>query len=165
MAASTNQLVTKLKGAILPTAVASTVALGAVMMFNGNGVHASAVTAAPLDDHSVAAITSMDNAMSTLAARVTPAVVNIAVTSKGGEHEASAQDGDDQQGGGMQGLPPELRRFFGQGGMGGGQFRMQPQQPQIEHGIGSGVIISPDGYIATNDARGRRRDRGPGDAA
>ena len=27
---------------------------------------------------------------------------------------------------------------------------MQPQ-PQIEHGVGSGVIISPDGYIVTND--------------
>ena len=27
---------------------------------------------------------------------------------------------------------------------------MKPQ-PQIEHGIGSGVIISPDGYIVTND--------------
>ncbi len=25
-----------------------------------------------------------------------------------------------------------------------------PQQPQIEHGIGSGVLISPDGYIVTN---------------
>jgi len=32
--------------------------------------------------------------------------------------------------------------FFGQ--------RMQPQQ-RIEHGIGSGVIISPDGYIVTNN--------------
>jgi len=28
---------------------------------------------------------------------------------------------------------------------------MQPRQPQIEHGLGSGVIISPDGYIVTNN--------------
>ena len=27
----------------------------------------------------------------------------------------------------------------------------RPRQPQIEHGIGSGVIISPDGYIVTNN--------------
>ena len=27
---------------------------------------------------------------------------------------------------------------------------MKPQ-PQFEHGIGSGVIVSPDGYIVTND--------------
>ncbi len=33
--------------------------------------------------------------------------------------------------------------FFGQ--------RMMPQQPRVEHGIGSGVIISPDGYIVTNN--------------
>ena len=26
-----------------------------------------------------------------------------------------------------------------------------PSQPQIEHGVGSGVIISPDGYIVTNN--------------
>ena len=26
-----------------------------------------------------------------------------------------------------------------------------PQRPQIEHGVGSGVIISPDGYIVTNN--------------
>ena len=73
-------------------------------------------------------------------------MVNIAVTSKGNAEEAS-DDGQDQ-GQGLQQLPPEFRRFFGQGGQGG--MRVQPQQPQIEHGIGSGVIISPDGYIATN---------------
>ncbi len=42
-------------------------------------------------------------------------------------------------------MPPEFRRFFGQ------QMPQMPQGPQIEHGIGSGVIISPDGYIVTNN--------------
>ncbi len=28
---------------------------------------------------------------------------------------------------------------------------MQQRQPQIEHGLGSGVVISPDGYIVTNN--------------
>ena len=34
-----------------------------------------------------------------------------------------------------------------------GQFFGHPAQPQnqIEHGLGSGVIISPDGYIVTNN--------------
>ena len=27
----------------------------------------------------------------------------------------------------------------------------RPQQPRVEHGLGSGVIISPDGYIVTNN--------------
>ena len=45
----------------------------------------------------------------------------------------------------MQQFPPEFRRFFG------GQLPQGQQGPQIEHGIGSGVIISPDGYIVTNN--------------
>ena len=28
---------------------------------------------------------------------------------------------------------------------------MRQRQPQIEHGLGSGVVISPDGYIVTNN--------------
>src|SRR5579863_1530319 len=142
MAVTTNELVTKMKGIVAPTAIATSIALGGVLLFNHN-VHATPVS--PLDDHSVAALMSLDSAMETVAARVTPAVVNIAVTSKGSAEEAGS--GDDQ-GQGLDNLPPAFRRFFGQGGQGG--LQLQPQQPQIEHGIGSGVIISPDGYIATN---------------
>jgi serine protease Do len=150
MAASTNSLVTRYKNLLAPTAVASTVALSAVLLFNHNAVHATPVS--PLDDHSVAALTSLDSAMEQVAARVTPAVVNIAVTSRGGDHGEGDSEQSQQQGQGLQGLPPEFQRFFGQGGFGGqGGLRMQPQQPQIEHGIGSGVIISPDGYIVTNN--------------
>jgi serine protease Do len=143
MAASTNELVTRFKSIVAPTAIATSIALGGVLLFSHNTVHATPVS--PLDDHNVAALTSLDSAMETVATRVTPAVVNIAVTST-----ASADESSDDQEQGMQQLPPEFRRFFGQGGQGGGQFRMAPQQPQIEHGIGSGVILSPDGYIATN---------------
>ena len=98
----------------------------------------AAPAAAPLDDSSVGALLSLDQAMETLAARVTPAIVNVAVTSK------SKQDTAEQQ------LPDDMQQFFGPGF---GQFfgpRGRPQ-PQIEHGIGSGVIISPDGYIVTNN--------------
>ena len=45
-------------------------------------------------------------------------------------------------------LPPGLQQFFGQMFPQGGQ---QQQQPQLEHGIGSGVVVSPDGYIVTNN--------------
>ena len=53
-----------------------------------------------------------------------------------------------------------MQQFFGPNGPFGQQFGQQfgrqfrfQQQPQnrIEHGLGSGVIISPDGYIVTNN--------------
>ena len=43
-----------------------------------------------------------------------------------------------------------MQKFFAPFGAPFGR-QMRPSQPQIEHGIGSGVIISPDGYIVTNN--------------
>src|ERR1035438_1568358 len=52
--------------------------------------------------------------------------------------------------GGDDGIPPMFRQFFGRDeGNGGGQFRMPRQQR--EEGLGSGVIVSPNGYILTNN--------------
>ncbi|MGA9981263.1 MAG: Do family serine endopeptidase [Candidatus Sulfotelmatobacter sp.] len=101
----------------------------------------AAPAAGPLSDDSVGALLAVDRAMETLAARVTPAVVNVAVTSR------SKTDASNQQ------LPQDIQRFFGQSDPFGQFFgqRIMPQRPQIEHGIGSGVVISPDGYIVTNN--------------
>ena len=102
---------------------------------------ATAPAVAPLDENSVGALMALDKAMETLAARVTPAVVNVTVTSR---TKADAQDG--------QQLPEGMQQFFGQGGPFGQFFGPRGQrQPQIEHGMGSGVVISPDGYIVTNN--------------
>src|SRR5262245_45836773 len=107
---------------------------------------AAAVSVAPaaasLDDNSVSAITALDQAMETLASHVTPAVVNVTVTSRARQQQLSGRDQDD------------IQRFFGPFG---GPFGFGPQGPQmrpgprVEHGLGSGVIISPDGYIVTNN--------------
>jgi serine protease Do len=133
-------------GAVLTTALAASVIL------HEGTVHAANVPS-PLDDSSVAALTALDRAVESVAARVEPAVVNVQVTSRGSEEETAA-NGQDQQ------IPPGLAQFFGpngpfgDGGQGQGQGqgrRMQRQQQPLEHGVGSGVIISPDGYIVTNN--------------
>ncbi len=109
---------------------------------------AATSTTAPLDDNSVGALLNLDRAMETLAARVTPAIVHVAVTSRAKTDQTMGE------------MPEDMQRFFGPffgPGMGpdmgpghGRGMRMFPQQ-QIEHGVGSGVIISPDGYIVTNN--------------
>ncbi len=148
MPASTNQLVDKARKVALPAGIAAaTAVLASAFAIHANNVHASAVSAAPLDDQSVSALTAMDNAMETLAARVTPAIVNVAVASRGEEQQVQMQGIDPQD------LPPGFSQFFGNpfGGNGRGGRRMAPEKQPLQHGIGSGVIISPDGYIVTNN--------------
>jgi len=55
---------------------------------------APAPAAAPLDTNSVSALMTLDHEMETLAARVTPAVVNITVTSKPTSQPAAGGDAD-----------------------------------------------------------------------
>ena len=120
--------------AVAALALALAVAVGAYTVHVPVRAGVSSNTA-PLDNSQVGALLSLDQAMEAVAARVTPAIVNVAVTS----HAKSQPTAE--------GVPDDLQRFFGQ------QFGqgMPQQQPQIERGIGSGVIISPDGYIVTNN--------------
>src|SRR6516164_7111683 len=96
-----------------------------------------APSAPALDDNSVGALLSLDQAMETLAAHVTPAIVNVTVTSRSKPNPAAQ-------------FPEDMRQFFGPFGQ---FFGPNPQQaqPRVEHGLGSGVIISPNGYIVTNN--------------
>ena len=49
----------------------------------------------------------------------------------------------------MNGLPDSLRQFFGN--QFGGMLPPQSMGPRVEHGLGSGVVITKDGYILTNN--------------
>jgi serine protease Do len=78
--------------------------------------------------------------------RVVPAVVNIS-TSKVVKQQTALEGGDGDGMQGMQGMDPFLRQFFGNGG--GPQF--QAPRERSEKALGSGVIVSPKGYILTNN--------------
>ena len=80
------------------------------------------------------------NSFAPVVKKVLPSVVTITSSRV---VKTSMQGGDD-------GIPPMFRQFFGDdSGNGGGQFRMPRQQR--EEGLGSGVIVSPNGYILTNN--------------
>jgi serine protease Do len=92
-----------------------------------------------MDETSVARDTLPRGSYAGVIKKVSPAVVKIETTTK-------------VEGASMQQMPgfedPFWRRFFGDqfGGAPRGQMA-----PQIQHGLGSGVIVTKDGYIMTNN--------------
>ena len=159
MSVSTKSLIAKTGKFGVPVAAAASVLLGFALLIGHTAQAAAHIggldAAAPMDDNSVSSLVALDNAVEAVAARVTPAVVNVSVTARfNGQSEDNDDDNPQDSGNGhgnglpQNAIPPEFRRFFGpMGPMGRGQM---PQQQQIERGIGSGIIISPDGYIITN---------------
>jgi serine protease Do len=77
------------------------------------------------------------NSFAPVVKRVLPAVVSVSST-KVVKTGAS----------GPEGMDPLFRQFFGD--RGGSPFQM-PRRQQRQEGLGSGVIVSPEGYILTNN--------------
>ena len=120
----------------------ATVAMAFVALVAWKAPEPHAVAAAPAAVHAPGAATSSGvvpvATFAPVVERVMPAVVTLRV-----EKRAQAVPTDGQ----MQ-MPDEFfRRFFGQGR--GPQ--MMPRQRGIERGLGSGVIVSGEGYILTNN--------------
>jgi serine protease Do len=77
----------------------------------------------------------LNEAFVAVAEKVSPSVVVITVTGKGGVLDLENGDGSDGQQNPSAQLPPELRRFL---------------ESRKSVGQGSGIIIRPDGFILTN---------------
>jgi serine protease Do len=81
--------------------------------------------------------TTQGHSFAPIVQKVTPSVVQVYVTTK---------TGTGNFGMGNQDMQDQLRRFFGR------QFPQMPeQQSPGEKALGSGTVISPDGYILTNN--------------
>ena len=114
-------------------------AIGAV---GGSGLWAQrAPGLAPVAAATVANVTpgSIETSFAPVVERALPAVVNISSSKLS---KVSAQNAPSE-------MDPLFRQFFGRDFQ--GQNPQRPQRRQLEHSLGSGVIVRSDGYLLTNN--------------
>jgi len=90
---------------------------------------------------------AMPRDFSDLAAKVTPAVVNVAVTMKAGNDDEAMQMSDRDRSGNQQEMMEEFMRQFSERFGQKGHVQKAPQKAQA---VGTGFIIDPSGIVVTN---------------
>src|SRR5271155_3381458 len=103
MTGSTNSLIAKARKFAIPSLALAGLLAAGTFAFNHSVAHAAAIVpGAPMDESSVSSLEALDNAVEAVAARVTPAVVNVSVTARAHGEDGDSEDGmqDGQQGGG-----------------------------------------------------------------
>src|SRR3954471_6560491 len=104
MLTTTNSLRAKAKQILLPGGLAIALLFALTFLFGHRGVDAAAAAGAALGNACVSSLGDLDKAVEEVASHVTPAVVNVAVTSRNTEREIT--QGQEQE------LPPGFSQFF-----------------------------------------------------
>jgi Do/DeqQ family serine protease len=117
------------------TLLAASIGGGLIAAFAVASHTTSPVSVVARADNNTQRVSELSNSFADIIEKASPAVVRINMTRI---IKASNQNGSNPF---M--MDPFFRQFFGGGNV--------PQRPQREEGLGSGIIVSPSGYILTNN--------------
>src|SRR3954468_17143353 len=141
-----NKAACKISALFLSGALAiGAVALGLSPLAHGKGTSKAEPPKIEVDKSPLKRETKLTTSFAPVVKKVAPSVVNVFISSTPKNASFNSPQTFDE---------PFFRRFFGDefngGNRGNGNGNVKPQLPK-QRGLGSGVVISKDGYILTNN--------------